>query len=330
MIKWRTELSWQLHLDICRGHVWRPLGLDEGMGGKKQVRKGFWLKVTFKLTFEGWGGTARGDKVEKAREQHVEKQRQVRKQVKSRDCVRAQEEGGKCVVKVRTWRTVCCIWAIHTLSRVWWEAAEDSRAKEWQDQFIRWLCGNGTGEGVPGSWKVTREHAVYMERGKGIWYLSRWKLGDSLEKVWLWPKIQARIWTASSGIRNMCVGAKYQCAETTHSNSRRKLLGPEATYWHPDWCRQGALCLEAERQSLCGSSSQKATAPPHGSGTEAPPWSQCAHPLQRPTWNAERRQQVLILSSSQVGSWGDSRKVSKFPLSSLIEIINSVLIFCVT
>lgn len=36
---------------------------------------------------------------------------------------------------------------------------------------------------MPGSWKVTREHAVYMERGKGIWYLSRWKLGDSLEKV---------------------------------------------------------------------------------------------------------------------------------------------------
>lgn len=47
--------------------------------------------------------------MEKAREQHVEKQRQVRKQVKSRDCVRAQEEGGKCVVKVGTHHEGLCV-----------------------------------------------------------------------------------------------------------------------------------------------------------------------------------------------------------------------------
>lgn len=37
------------------------------------------------------------DKVKMAREQHVEKQKQVKKRVKSRDCVRIAEEGGKCV-----------------------------------------------------------------------------------------------------------------------------------------------------------------------------------------------------------------------------------------
>lgn len=35
------------------------------------------------------------------------------------------------------------------------------------------------------------ESVLYLERGKEIWYLSRWKLGDSL-KVCRWPNIVAK------------------------------------------------------------------------------------------------------------------------------------------
>ena len=148
-----------------------------------------------------------------------------------------------------------------------WEATEDSKAMEWQDQPLQWLCGGRTGEREPRSWKGTRENAS-SGKGKRNTYLSRWKVGNSLKKVWLWPNIAAK-WNrllieysacCGGGGRGVCrrVDAKFQRAETTHSNSCRKLRGQQATCWHPDWCRQGSLCLIAERQSICvRSSSQK-------------------------------------------------------------------------
>lgn len=72
-----------------------------------------------------------------------------------------------------------------------WEATEDSKAMEWQDQPLQWLCGGRTGEREPRSWKGTRENAS-SGKGKRNTYLSRWKVGNSLKKVWLWPNIAAK------------------------------------------------------------------------------------------------------------------------------------------
>lgn len=101
--------------------------------------------------------------------------------------------------------------------------------------------------------------------------------------------------------------------------------GQQATCWHPDSRRQGALLLRAERQSIrVRSSSWKANA-----------WSSGAQVLLLSIPSGHRDgmlsgdKQVLIPPSSLQDSWGDSRKVSKPPMFSLIEIINSVVIFYV-
>lgn len=63
-----------------------------------------------------------------------------------------------------------------------------------------------------------------------MWYRSRWKLGDSLksgfgqysgqEPGWVLMEYVVCVWGG------VCLWAKFQCAETTHSNSYGKLLGP--------------------------------------------------------------------------------------------------------
>lgn len=113
------------------------------------------------------------DKVKMAREQHVEKQKQVKKWVKSRDCVRIAEEGGKCVGMVEAEQVS---WGYHEgpclASKEYMRYLEcDVKLQKIlgpssdRVSSFRWLCGGETREGVPRRWEVTRENTL---RGEGI------------------------------------------------------------------------------------------------------------------------------------------------------------------
>lgn len=165
------------------------------------------------------------------------------------------------------------------------EAGEGSQAVEWQGCFLEvtlWWWG--------GEWL---ESVLSLGRGRGTWISA-----DGNEAI-IWRKpgfvsmSRLRIGMTAKGIQSECVGekggrkvcvslgAKFQCAETTQSNSCRKHWGPAGRLLHPDWCRQGALCWKAERQSICvRSSSQKANALPRGAGAVVPR-SHHLHPLRR-------------------------------------------------
>lgn len=140
------------------------------------------------------------------------------------------------------------------------------------------------------------------------------------------PMSRPRIWTTSNGIQCMCWGKEAgRClcvwvpgfdVQKPHTvNHAESFWGQQATCWYPDRCRQGALGLKAERQSICEAFKPKskcATAWVWNSGAKIP-----SHPvLSRGRGRTlSRGEQILILPSSLLNVWEDSRKVSK-PLCS--------------
>lgn len=169
---------------------------------------------------------------------------------------------------------------------------------EWQDQFTQvttwWQYWRGRAQSlesdgrVCSTWKGGREYGVLADGNKVI----LWR------KSGFGPIPRPRIWMTANGIHSMCVGSeagRYVCAWVPSFNVQKpcrviqaeSFWGQQATCWHPDWSRQGALCLKAERQSICvRSSCQKANALQHGSGT-APPRSLHALPALRPRCKAK-------------------------------------------
>lgn len=143
-------------------------------------------------------------------------------------------------------------------------------------------------ERVCSTWKEGREYAILAD-GNGV---ILWR------KSGFGPIPRPKIWMTSNGIHSMCVGkeaGRCVCAWVPSFNVQkpRRVIQAEsfwdqqATCWHPDWSRQGALRLKAERQSICvRSSSQKANVPQRGSGTVLPRSHRALSPL-RPRWKAE-------------------------------------------